>query len=277
MWRFIFGRIPYSAETLRGLKSLREALSHREYIGQEKQSDQSTVLINLPYVDSKYQLFAVILPQPYTYAVTSSVRELLARAEQPSRVMDLASEIIIESWQSHPSVAGILATMLSSNIDRWQPKHTHAAKLDDLCIEVVSKDDWSRVATVEPLAFAKSGIGDSTAHRAILERFVTSRAGRDADAQRVRTYYGTNGTTLTALFRHWHNDRPRGPLFGANDVGRAMDALTNAALQGRSRQAVVKLLASHSTALVEAGENQTARQVMELVSAHKSLELNAVQ
>jgi hypothetical protein len=188
-------------------------------------------------------------------------------------VLDLASEVIIGSWESHPSVAGILATLLSLNIDLWQPSSAVMSKLQDMCAKAINLDDWTQVAAIEPLAFAISGKGHPTVHRNVLERLISSAHWRDADAVRTRQYYGTIGNEIASIFRHW-NDQFRTGLLKANDVARLIDVLlsSNEVLQaGPGRRSLLNLLENHALVLRDAGETQLAQAAMEFVQALRSL------
>jgi len=188
-------------------------------------------------------------------------------------VLDLASEVIFGCWKSHPSVAGILATLLSNNIDLWQPSPAVMTKLQDMCAKAINSDDWTQVAAIEPLAFAIAGKGHPTIHRNVLERLISSAHWRDADAVRIRQYYGTVGNEIAAIFRHW-NDQFRGGLLKANDVARLIDVLlsSNDVLRAEpGRRSLLNLLESHALVLRDAGETQLAQAATEFVLAFRSL------
>jgi hypothetical protein len=73
--------LAFSVGLLRGLKRRREELARREFTRTATSDDRSAVLIDLPHAQTTYRLFEVISPQPYTFATTSSARDLLALAD----------------------------------------------------------------------------------------------------------------------------------------------------------------------------------------------------
>ena len=150
---------PFSVDVLRGLKRRREELAKKEISHEDKRVDGSASIIDLPHAETAFKLFEIISPQPYTFATTSATRDLLTLFESGSHILDLAAEVIIGTWDSHPNVSGILATLLSNNIELWQPTPEIISKLEDLCVNAIKSDEWTKVATIEPLAFAIAGKG----------------------------------------------------------------------------------------------------------------------
>lgn len=261
----------FTVDLLRGLKRHREEMAKRELESRSNVEDRSAILVDLPHAHTALQLFEIISPQPYTFSTTSATRNLLREAERPSQILDLASEVIIATWDTHPNVAGILATLLSTNIETWQPSRTQMTKLRTLCAKAINSDEWAKVAAVEPLAFAISGKGFTTVHRKVLERLVNAAHWRDADAARIREYYGTVGNEIAALFRHW-NDEFRGGLLKANDVARVIDVLlsNDQIFRTGSQRPLVDLLESHAVVLRDSGETELARVVVEFVEAFRT-------
>jgi hypothetical protein len=261
----------FTTELLRGLKRRREELAKKQLSGEGAPGSSSAVLVDFPHAQTALRLFEIISPQPYTFATTASVRDLLSLATEPARLLDLASEVIIATWESHPNVAGILTTLLSNNIDLWQPPPAVLEKLQDLCERAIRTDDWTQVAAVEPLAFALSGKGHPRVHRDVLERLVNAPAWRTADATRVREYYGTVGNEIAAIFRHW-NDQFRNGLLKANDVARLIDLLLSNDVTLRSgpgRRSLLDLLQDHAVVLQASGEAALAGSVVEFVEAFR--------
>ena len=262
----------FTVDLLRGRKRYREEIARRELQRVSESIDRSAVLIDLPHAETALKLFEVVAPQAYTFATTSSTRTLLKSAKQPSRILDLAPEVIIETWNSHPNVAGILATLLSNNIDLWRPEPAIISKLQDLCNIAINSGDWMKVAAIEPLAFAISGKGYPDVHRAVLERLINEPHWRDEDAARVRRYYGSLGNQVAAIFRHW-NDEFRGGLLRANDVPRVIDLLLSndeILSKGHGRQTLLDLLVDHAVVLRDAGEFELAKTVMAFVEGFPS-------
>jgi len=267
----------FPVDLLRGRKRYREEIARKEMQSRSAPTDRSAVLIDLPHAETALKLFEVISPQPYTFATTSSTRSLLKSAGRPSRILALAPEVIIETWNSHPNVAGILATLLSNNMDMWRPQPVVISKLQDLCTKAIASGDWLKVAAVEPLAFAMSGKGYPDVHRAVLERLIGEPHWRDEDAARVSEYYGSLGNQVAAIFRHW-NDEFRGGLLRANDVPRVIDLLLSndeILRKEHGRQTLLELLVEHAVVLQDAGESKLAKTVMEFVEGFRSLRSTA--
>lgn len=263
----------FSVTVLRGLKRIREDSAAREIQQRGHVEDQSGLLIELPYVTTNYKLFEVMVPQTYTFSTTSVLRDILRNAESPSRLLDLAPEVIIGTWDTHPNVAGILSTLLSNNIDYWKPMPIILKKLERLCEAVITTDNWTRVALVEPLAFALAAQGCPDVHRKLLERLVEDTKWRDKDAARIRDYYGGIGTEIAAIFRHWRDPFRKG-LLPANDVARFIDLLlsTDATLtRPYVRQSLLELLQEHAKVLFESGAFDLAQSVNEFLEAFQTI------
>ena len=170
---------PFSVEVLRGLKRIREENAQRELQGSSDVENRSALLIEFPYVETTYKLFEVINAQAYTYPTTSALRDLLRRSgAASSRLLDLAAEVIPGISGTHPNVAGILSTLLSSNFDLWHPTPAVLSKLEQICHGAVVAGDWTRVALIEPLAFAAAAKGRPDAHRQVLDRLIDDRHWR---------------------------------------------------------------------------------------------------
>src|SRR6266702_3433533 len=117
--------------------------------------NQSALLVEFPYVETTYKLFEIINSQPYTYPTTSALRDLLRTPGTPGlQLLDLAAGVIPEISATHPNVAGILSTLLSTSIELWQPTSMVLSRLEHICHDAEAADDWTRVAFIEPLAFA---------------------------------------------------------------------------------------------------------------------------
>lgn len=262
-------RSAFSFELLRGLKRIREEAAARDVHPNSGLPDQSAQLIELPHVATAFKLFEVILPQQYTYPTTDALRKLVKQVEQPGPLMDLAAEVIPEIWETHANVAGILSTLLSTAVELWQPESLVLSKLESLCSRAIQTGDWSRVASVEPLAFALGAKGRHNIHRRVLERLIEERHWRDADAARIGEYYGSVGVELWAIARHW-NDPFRNGLLRAHDVSRLIDLLLSRdrSLPTHSTEkTVIDLLDQHALVLLECGETRLARRVNELVTS----------
>jgi hypothetical protein len=127
----------YSIKTLKGLKGLREERAAKELGQPLSTEDQSACVIELPYADNIYQVFEIIQTQTYTCSTTKVFREQLQRARRPSHLLDLGSQVMVETWSRHPKVAGILSTWLGNNSDVWQPMPTLMDKMEQLCIDEI--------------------------------------------------------------------------------------------------------------------------------------------
>lgn len=259
----------FSVDLLRGLKKIREDAAERALQIVASSTDQSAQLIEFPYATTAFKLFEIVAQQPYSYPTTAALRELIRRAGKPVRLLKLAAEVIPSIWNTHANVAGVLSTMLSNNLDLWQPTELLLSKLEQLCDGAIRSGDWSRVASVEPLAFALGAKGHWSIHRRVLERLIEESHWRDTDAARVREYYGTVGVEIAAILRHWHDPFRKG-LLRVNDVARLMDLLLSAdriLVKGTAQQTVLALLEQHAVALKDFGEVTLARRVNELVMA----------
>jgi hypothetical protein len=259
----------FSVEVLRGLKRIREDSASRELQKHDDAQDASGIMIEFPHAMTVYKLFEVLAPQTYTYVTTAGLRDLLRGAERPSFLLDLAPEVIVGTWESHQNVAGILSTLLSNNIDYWKPTPEVLEKLNRLCQAAIASNDWTRVALVEPLAFAVAAQGHPEVHKKLLERLIGDARWRDADASRELQYYGGVGIQIAAILRHWRDPFRKG-LLHANDVARLIDLLlSNDKLLARTfgQQALLDLLAAHAQVLSDHGAPDLARRVYDFVAA----------
>jgi hypothetical protein len=146
-------------------------------------------LVEFPYVETTYKLFEIINSQPYTYPTTSALRDLLRTPGTPGlQLLDLAAGVIPEISATQPNVAGILSTLLSTSIELWQPTSMVLSRLEHICHDAVAADDWTRVAFIEPLAFAVGAKGCPEIHRRVLERLINDSHWREADVARNRQY-----------------------------------------------------------------------------------------
>ena len=265
--------LPFSVEVLRGLKRTREESASREFQQRKGTEDRSGLLIELPYAMTIYKLFEVIAPQAYTFPTTAALRDVLRTAEKPSQLLDLTPEVIIGTWESHPNVAGILATLLSNNINYWEPAPVVLEKLEHLCEAVIKDGAWTQVDLVEPLAFALAAQGRPDAHAKVLERLIGDPKWRKADSARIRDYYGNAGIEIAAIIRHWKDPFRKG-LLRANDVARIIDLLLSGDKTITSpfgRRILLDLLAENAKVLSDAGAGGLALSVNELVEALRSM------
>ncbi len=262
----------YSVEALRGLRDIRERIARNDLQRQSTaDDDSSTALIEFPYVETELRLIEIISPQPYNYSTASSLHNLLAESPVGPGVLELVPEVIISIWDTRPDVAGILATVLCNAINLWHPTPQLLNKLRDLCRKALDSDDWSRVASVEPLAFAIAAQGETEMHRIILDRIVSSSQWREKDIIRVREYYGTVGVELGAILRHWRDPLRKGTL-RANDVGRLMDMImsNDKLIAGTPQQrSLLDLLLEHARVLSDAGAHSVSRSVSDFVEAFR--------
>lgn len=261
----------FSVNVLKGLKKIREESASRDLRGRRGTEDESGLLIEFPHATTIIKLFETLAPQAYTFPTTSGLRDLLRSAERPSRLLDLAPEVIVETWESHPNVAGILSTLLSNNICYWKPTPVVLDKLEQLCQTAVESDEWTRVALVEPLAFAVAAQGRPDTHKKLLERLIADTKWRDADAARERYYYGGVGIQIAAILRHWKDPFRKG-LLRATDVARIIDLLmSNDKTLARpiGRQNLLALLVQHAQVLSDSGAHGLARSVNDFVEGFR--------
>jgi hypothetical protein len=253
----------YSVAVLRGSKRIREEVARKELRLPSGQTDATAGLIELPHADNAYTLFALVENQPYVYPTTGALREQIRIAKEPPRILDLATQIIIEAWQPHPDVAGILSTLVSNNFDLWQPTDRTLRKLRALCEAEIRNDDWTRVAIAEPAAFALAAKGYPDVHNRILARLVENPKWRDADASRIRQYYGSVGVEMAAIIRHWQDQFRKG-LLRAHDVSRVMDTLLSVNVTHGDRPAyrqLLEILRQQAQILAQHGEEHLAREI----------------
>lgn len=262
----------FSVESLRGLKRIHEDWAALQLRRRANPSDPSALLIEFPYVETANKLFDIIRPQSYNYQTASALHELIIASPAGARALNLAPDVIIGTWDTHPNVAGILSTLLCNAIELWHPTPEVLTKLQGLCRSAVEADDWSRVASVEPLAFAIAAQGSKDMQAQILERIVFSTNWRKQDVERVREYYGTQGVELGAIIRHWRDPLRKG-LLRANDVGRLMDLMfsNDKLIQTAGRRDLVNLLLEHAKVLSEGGAPELARSVADFVVAFELL------
>ena len=258
----------FSVKTLRGLKRSHEEKTAKEFSRATLVGDQSACVIELPYTTNAYKLFEIIQTQPYTYATTSVLREQLRRTQSRSNLLDLASEVLVGTWDEYPEVAGILATWLGNNSDLWQPLPTLMDKMEQLCIDEISADDWTLVASINPLAFALLGKKRPKIYQKTLERTICNRHWREADAAHALRYYGNQGTEMSAIIRHLEEGlRPN--LLGTYDAPRIIDLLlahnTDLNRPSTRNRVLHDLLMRQAAVLATNNEVKLARYVTELV------------
>jgi hypothetical protein len=259
----------FPREVLRGLKRIREEAARKEHVNARVSAHQTAQLIEIPYVGTDLKLFEIIAPQPYTFDTITTLRGLVRSAKEPSRILQIATELIPSVWDTNANVAGILSSMLSTNGNYWQPSKPMLSKLEQLCDVAIQSGDWSRVGLVEPLAFALGAKGSRDIHRRTLERLVEEPRWRSADSSRNEGYYGTLGVRIAAILRHWH-DPYRNGLLRVHDAPRLMDLLLSmdwSLASNGTRQAVLALLEQHALALKDLGEGTLAGRVHELLVA----------
>jgi hypothetical protein len=267
-------RSGYSVATLRSLKTRREELAAKEYSRAGTVQDQSACVLELPLVNNPYQLFDIIQTQPYTYSTTEALRRQLRRARRPAHLLKLASQVMVETWRWHPEVAGILSTWLGNNSDVWQPTSAMKDKMELLCESEIRADDWTRVASTNPLAFALAVKGRPEMYQKALERTICNRHWRDADAEHALRYYETRGAEVSAIIRHWEEGL-RHDLLRAYDAPRIIDLLLAAKMApkgGSAHHQLLELLTNQAKVLAEGGEMNLARHVAEEVDALRSVD-----
>jgi len=264
----------YSADDLRLLKEGREREAQRERDAEQTGqvvAGGTARLIELPDISDEYALFDLLQPQPYTYSTTSTFRQVLHFAKGPERIVALGAKMLPEIWQSHANLAGILSTALSTNLWLWRPSSALLGKLAALCEAEIHDDRWSRVAAVEPLAFALGAKGRWEVHRSVLSAVVGSEHWRNADAERIAKYYGSYGAELVGIERHLRDPLRHG-LLKANDVARLIHLLgSDIADIGRpaTRRKVVRLLQENVRILEECGEENLAREASIVLEADR--------
>ncbi|MFH1941570.1 MAG: hypothetical protein ABIL68_05655, partial [bacterium] len=160
--------------------------------------------------------------------------------------------------------------------DLWEPTTPVLEKLKQLCDSAIREGDWTQVASVEPLAFALGAKGHPDIHKQIIERLVEDRHWREADAFRIKKYYGSVGVEIAAIVRHWHDPIRQG-LLRANDVARLVDLLLSAdniLASPFAQRTIIDLLDQHASVLIECGERTLAMRINELVVAFRHLKID---
>jgi hypothetical protein len=245
----------YTVEELCAFKFRREERAREPR--RPRQEDRSAPLIELPYVSSPYELFEIANGLEYSFATTSSMRDVV-RLNSAGNVLRAASKTIIDNFGTHPSAIGILSTLLSGNVELWEPSQKELSKLEALCSRAIDADDRTSVAYVEPLAFAMAAKGRSKTHRKIFERLVADPKWRKEDVARSTKYYGGVGMQTTAIIRHF-NDPFRTGLLQVHDVGRLIDvALSSDIWHPQARANFANLLEKHAEVLSGCGETGLA-------------------
>lgn len=259
----------YSVDALRGLKQIREAHAKREVQGSRTPEQSSSQLIEFPYVVTTGKLLDLLNLETYDFTTALKLQNMLPLSPSYQRLLGLVPDVIIHTWDTHPNVAGLLATLLCNVSDHWHPTERVMAKLDELCIMALNADDWTRVASVEPLAFALGAQGRTDTQRKVLDRIVSGTQWRERDIVRVKEYYGDAGVELGAIVSHW-NDPLRQGLLKANDVGRLMDlVLSNdrTLVQSGGKDKLLDFLLDHARVLAANGATEAARTVADFVAA----------
>jgi hypothetical protein len=267
----LIDRDSFTVEQLRGVKHLAEEAASREFRGDVGPRDESARLLELQHVTRPFELLDIIDSLPYTYQTTSSLRQIVVRAAQPSRLLMMAADLIpaISGSTERIRVAGILATLLSTLVTHWQPNRRVLPKLQSLCEAAVSTGDWLRVELVEPLAFALGAKGRGDTHSRVLNRLIEENDWRRADTARILPYYGCVGVEIHSIIRHWNDPFRRG-LLRVNDVGRLIELMysTDRVLPTpRILASVLSMLSQHAMALKSCGSEGAARHVNSLVIA----------
>lgn len=222
----------------------------------------------MPHADTDVKLVSLIAPQQYTFQTTSAIRTIVHASPQGKLLLGLVPDVIIDAWELHTNVVGILATLLSASLKRWEPPSKVLSKLERLCLDTIRSDEWPQVASVEPVAFAIAAKGRPGAHRELLQRLVMPTKWRDADISRQREYYGSAGEEIGAVIRHWKHGRYRTGLLRAHDVGRLMVFSESLLIRApQARDGLMDLLQKHARILSDHGERQLARSVMDFTEA----------
>jgi hypothetical protein len=184
----------------------------------------------------------------------------LRGARNADKLLSLAMQMVIELWQESPSLAGIGATLLSTNLDLWKPPRNVFPKLKQLYRRALDGGHVEFVPAVEPLAFAIASQGDLALYRRFLQLVIEEQPWRHADSQRIEAYYGSHLVEIESIERHIKDPR-RTNMRRANDVARLVHLLSLPKSHHRSlhkwktRRRLRRLLVMSAYALSECGES----------------------
>lgn len=228
-------------------------------------------LLGLSSARDAYQLYDAVSGQPCTFSTTSTAREQVAAHESISTVLNWATEIIVTSWDSgDPELLGICATLLSTLTDQWHPDARTLDKLEAICSDGVAAGRDTHIPAIEPLLFAVAAKGRQQSYTDFLAARVRDEDYRQAEAARSSIYYGADGQTAAAVFRHLHDPRREG-LLRANDLGRLLSLVTKPAVdlsRRNVRALLLELLRDSIRELREAGEPDLAAQAVKFLKSN---------
>ncbi len=174
-------------------------------------------------VTNKAQLETVMDELSYTAEGIKTLRESLPEGPERARVLNAATEILLDGWKHNAGKSGKMATLLSQTSKDWKPAEETVGTLVTICERAMKKDDSARVATVQPLAYALGAIGKLDFYGKWLQTTTMKAPWREADLERNEEYYASKTGTprenqLAAIERHL-KDPNRTGLLRAHDIG----------------------------------------------------------
>ncbi len=192
-------------------------------VAADAETTQARIRTLLAGVTSKEQLEALMKELPHTADAVGMIRENLPVGPERARILNFATEILLDGWKRNSGKTGKIATLLSQTRENWQPTAEVADQLLEACRKAMTKDDVSRVATVQPLAYALGSLGHREFYSEWLQTTTMKPAWRETDLKRNKKYYASKEgkpreNQLAAIERHL-NDANRTGLLRAHDIG----------------------------------------------------------
>ena len=182
--------------------------------------------------------------------------------------------LIIDCWNNHPDVAGILATVLSKKFYLWNPNNMIIEKLKKLCKIDLVECNHTRIGLLEPLVNVLTAKGIPDIHRSFLSSVIEIESWREADIQRIENYYGTIDAIGGHIKRHLDDPHIAGNgLLCGNDVARLMYLITTwttgKQFKSRRQKILLHLLQKSINILSVDGEIELAKKVIKQMRCYE--------
>jgi hypothetical protein len=186
--------------------------------------------------------------------------------------------LVPEIWNDNVDLAGIVSTLLAApGQEFWEPTdRVLLAELERLCASEIDKGDFTRVRSVEPLAFALAIQGCGSIYMRCLERLLNGSYWGSAHAARKRDYYGSADIEEVRILRHW-NESFRAGVMKAGDAPRTKEWVLLDDEKGRphstraARSRLLAILEEQALALKNGGAEKLGRSVHEFVLASQEI------
>lgn len=234
---------PHPASLLYQWKILAEDRARRALLEPARALQELAAhLVELPGVKTPHQLLSLITRQFYTRDTAALISQFL-QGPEGRKITGMAAKLALEHWETDPTTAGLLITVVDTNLDTWTPNKSVTKKLRTLCNKSISDTDCAKIGAIEPAAYALAAKGDQAAFRMFLKGIVGSSPFRSADVARVDFYYGNQMRQFQAYLRHALDSKKVG-ILRVNNVGRLIHILHQAGLEGAKpfRREIVRLI-----------------------------------